>query len=239
MLEIDALVIRVASLRTKSLTLLSGSDSEPLSNTRHSEAITLEAHELDTALEAWSQTLPKDWKFLTSIAPSGHPETNYFYNSIVHEYTTYGHAAVWNRYRAIRIIVNSIRIRSLSDQLQALEYPSQRSFVAIQQDACQENIQSLVNDLCGGVPFFFNILDPTGGVAASRSIRLGTYTFRTDDEIFPKMAGLIAWPLTVAISTEYVPESQRQWLKGRLKAVAKSLGDAVLESVVEQGEFRF
>jgi hypothetical protein len=96
-------------------------------------------------------------------------------------------------------------------------------------------MEAIANDLCGGVPFFFNSLDSTG----VRSIRVGKYTITTDDEILPKMACLLAWPLAVAISCEYIPEPQRQWLKDKLKLVAKSCGDAVLESVVEQGEFRF
>lgn len=96
-------------------------------------------------------------------------------------------------------------------------------------------MELLTADLCAGVLFFFNSLDPTG----LRTLQLGKFTITTDDEILPKVAGLLAWPLTVAVSCEYIPESQRQWLKGKLKIVAKSLGDAVLESVVEQGEFRF
>ncbi len=90
-------------------------------------------------------------------------------------------------------------------------------------------------NLCAGVPFFFNSLESTG----LRTLQLGKFTITTDDEILPKVAGLLAWPLTVAISCEYIPKPQRLWLKSKLKIVAKSLGDAVLESVVEQGEFRF
>jgi hypothetical protein len=53
------------------------------------------------------------------------------------------------------------------------------------------------------------------------------------------MAGLLAWPLAVAVSTEAVPEPQRQWLERKLKIVASSLGDSILESVAEKREFRF
>jgi hypothetical protein len=232
-------MVRVASLRTKSLTLLSGNAPELHSDTSHSEDIAVKAQELDAALATWPRTLPDNWKFSTSPPIPDYPENDYFYNGLAHDYTTHGHAAIWNRYRASRIIVNSIRIRALSNHLQTLQYPSQRSFVIIQQESCRENIQSLTDDLCGGVPFFCNILDPTGDVATPRSLKLEKYIFRTDDEIFPKMAGLLAWPLTIGVSTEYVPEAQRQWLKGRLRVVAESLGDAILESVVEQGEFRF
>ena len=227
-------MIRVAALRTESLNLLLGNTEFP-TDTLRSEDIAAKAQDLDTALGSWSQSLPEDWIFSIRPSPATPGERDNSYNDAVHEYPTHGHAAVWNRYRAVRLIVNSILIRCLAHQLQSLEYSSQRSFVVIQQETVRASMQLIINELCAGVPFFFNSLDPTG----LRSIKLGKYSFTTDDEIFPKMAALLAWPLTVAVSTEYIPEAERQWLKGRLKTVAKSLGDAVLECVVEQGEFRF
>jgi hypothetical protein len=234
-LEFDSLMVRVAALRARSLALFSGKDAETCSDMHGSQAFAAETQNLDTALASWSQSLPEDWMFAIQTLPPNPDESDFTYNNIAHNYATHGHAAIWNRYRAIRLIVDSIRIRSLTHLIQTMEYQSQRSFVAIQQESIRTSMEAITNDLCGGVPFFFNSLDPTG----LRSIKMGKYTITTDDEILPKMAGLLAWPLTVAISCEYIPEPQRQWLKGKLKLVAKSCGDAVLESVVEQGEFRF
>lgn len=235
-LELDSLIVRVATLRAKSVHLFSVTNVQSPSDTSQSEAVEAEAEDLDTRLVAWSQTLPEDWKISVQSPPPSSGGEIFTHNNIVHNYSSHGHATIWNRYRALCLVVNSIRLRSLSSQLQTLEYPSQRSFVAIKQDAVRTNMEQITNDLCAGVPFFFNSLQPNG----MRTIQLGKYTITTtDDEILPKMGGLLAWPLAVAVSTEYIPEPQRQWLKSKLRVVAKSLGDAVLESVVDQGEFRF
>ena len=229
-------MVRIATLRAKSLALREKSTLPFGVNCL--EVVAAEAQELDTALASWSRDVPEDWKFSTQPSPAslGPPETDLRYNGPVHTYTTHGHAAIWNRYRAVRLIVNSIRIRALSDLLQN---QSQHSFVVPQQDLCQKNMDSIVEDLCGSVPFFFNSPNTNGDGTGLRSIRLGNFVISTESEILPKMAGLLAWPLTLAVSTDGVPEPQRQWLKRKLKIVATSIGDAILESVAEQGEFRF
>jgi hypothetical protein len=228
-------MVRVATLRNKSMFLLSGESFDPPFDTQPFEDVAIKALELHSAITSWSENLPEDWTFSTRSSSESLNGRGNVYSNISHTYSTHGHAAIWNRYRATQLIVNSIRLRSLSHQLETLDYPSQRSFVVLQQEACRNNMELLTTDLCAGVVFFFNSLDPTG----LRTLQLGKFTITTDDEILPKVAGLLAWPLTVAVSCEYIPESQRQWLKGKLKIIAKSLGDAVLESVVEQGEFRF
>ena len=234
-LELDALMVRVAALRTKSLALLYRETAEPSSDIVESEDLAAEAQNLDTALASWPLSLPEKWMFCRPPPSPIAWEHKHTYNGIVHSYATHGHAAIWGRYRAIRLIVNSIRIRHFNYQLRTVDYPSQRSFIAIQQQAIRTTIEVITAELCGCVPFFFNQLDQAG----TRLIMMGKYTIKTSDEILPKMAALLAWPLTVAISCEYIPEPHRQWLKCKLSVVAKSLGDAVLESVVEQGEFRF
>ncbi len=234
-LELDALMVRVAALRTKSLALLYNEIAGPSFDIIGSEDLAAEAQNLDTALASWPMSLPEKWRFCRLPPSSISGEYTQTYNGIVHSYATHGHAAIWGRYRSIRLIVNSIRIRYFTYQLQTVNYPSQRSFIAVQQQAILATIEVIAAELCGCVPFFFNQLDQTG----TRSILMGKYSIRTSEEILPKMAALLAWPLTVVISCEYIPEPHRQWLKGKLSVVAKSLGDAVLESVVEQGEFRF
>jgi hypothetical protein len=235
-LEVDLLMVRVANLRAKSLAL--GKNVTVPCREQQWKDVATEAQELDAALVAWSRAVPEGWKFSTHPSPINldSPGSNLLYNGPVHIYTTHGHATIWNRYRAIRLIVNSIRNRALSNLLQ---FPWQCSLIIAQLDLCQRNINSVTNDLCGSVPFFFNSPDSTGEGTGSRSIRVGNFVISSDREILPKMAILLAWPLAVAVSTDGVPEPQRQWLRRRLKIVANSVGDAILESVAEQAEFRF
>jgi hypothetical protein len=75
--------------------------------------------------------------------------------------------------------------------------------------------------------------------SGSESIRIGDNVTCTEREIVPKMATILGWPLTVAVSTEAVPKAQKQWLQRRLKTIASVIGAAVLHSVAEKGEFKF
>ena len=236
-------MVQAANLRAKSLGFVIDSvdhlctKSIPFDE-QYWKEIAEEAQKLDIALTSWSQNLPEDWKFFTHAAPpiTNSPETDLFYNGPTHLYQTHAHAAVWNRYRATRLIVNSIRKRALSHLLTC---PCHGDLIVSQQELCQKNLDLITNDMCGSVPFFFNLPNFAGGTPGLKSIRLGTFIINSEDDILPKMAILLAWPLTVAVSTDGVPEPQRQWLRHRLKIAAKSLGDSVLESVAERSEFRF
>ncbi|KAF2476004.1 uncharacterized protein BDR25DRAFT_212412 [Lindgomyces ingoldianus] len=232
MRELDALILRAAGLRARSLHLFknnSGPKSRdsggtdccsPPSHRGISREVAAEAQDLDAAFVTWSKTAPEEWRY--STIDSRTTTTDELYDCPVHAYASHGHAAVWNRYRAVRLIVNSIRIRSLATLIQC---PMQASYVNSQQEieTSQKNIESLARDLCGGVLFFFHSCNPLiiGGAMPQ------------------KMAALLAWPLTVAVSTEGVPGPQRRWLLERLNIVAEILGDVMLASVISKGEFRF
>lgn len=236
MLEFDSLMVRVANLRAKSLAL---DKQSPLQlDGQQWKDVSTEAEELDIALVSWSQALPEDWQFSAHPSPANTdpPESDLLYTGPVHLYKTHGHAAIWIRYRAIRLIVNSIRNRTLSKLLQCVCHGD---LIVAQRELCQKNIESITNDMCGSVPFFFNFPNDPAGTPGLKSIRLGKFIINTDDAILPKMAILLAWPLAVAVSTDGIPDPQRQWLRYRLKVAANSLGDAVLESVAERAEFRF
>lgn len=244
-LALDVLMVRVAALRAKTLPLFLG----PLfpgekESTIHAgyrvlraEAIAVEARELDDVLASWSRAVPEEWSWTIERFPTtfGLGESDLVYDGAQHVYTSHAHATIWDRCRAARLIVNSIRIRALQLCLDfRFPAPSQGSCLITQGkiDSSQKNIDELTNDICGSVPFFFHGTRSTTKTAMS-------IDHVVECRVKPKMAGLLAWPLTVAISTDRVLDPQRQWLKARLKEVAISYGDSILESVVEKGEFRF
>lgn len=245
-LLLDFLMVQVAAVRAKSLVLLSETIREdPFAVNSKSQSwkeLAIEAQELDTALAIWSQGLPVDWAFSSHSSAtkptSSLSHADIAFDGTVHVYTTHAHATAWNRYRAVRLIVNSICIRALANQLDEALHPSQLSQYALittQQKVCQDNIDSLTNDICGSIPFFFNY-----SVASdSRCVAVAKSASGAEIEIRTTMAGLLAWPLTVAVSTSCVPQMQRQWLRAKLGVAAVALGDAVLESVAEKGEFKF
>lgn len=237
-LQIDAFMVQVAALREKTLRLLSPKTLNRTFDERHSIEIIFEAEELDSRLASWEHKLPDDWQVGTPC-----PENSLILDSKngpfpgpPHSYTSHGHACLWNRYRAIRLIVNSIRVRCLTNVLQ---HNSSPNVYAAQSVACDAIIGKLATDMCASIPYFFNSPAASAASEGMRWIRLGKHSISSDLEILPKLAWLLAWPLTVALNVETLQEEQRVYLTQKLRDVARCLGDAALESVAERKEFRF
>ncbi|XXH03252.1 hypothetical protein Hte_009650 [Hypoxylon texense] len=228
-LSLDSIVVRVATLRSNSLPLFLPKSRRFVSELRPAD-IVAEARDLDTDLESWSRTIPADWKFSIESCP----EPGAAFDGLTHVYATHGHGTVWNRYRATRLIVSSIRRRALAVMAQC---SSMGTSTNAEQDVCLEKIGSLSRDLCRSVPFFLTSpVNPAQDNGFSRVVNIGGKEVYTNEEILPKLATLLAWPLTLAISTDGVPEPQKQWLKQQLKSISSALGDAVLEILTEDNE---
>ncbi|KAF2836631.1 hypothetical protein M501DRAFT_1018970 [Patellaria atrata CBS 101060] len=234
-LELDSLMVQVAALRAKSLRLFRAESLPVFSEVKYWERIVVEAETLDFALDSWSRAVPQEWKSSVREFTSCLILPNPCYPNVssMYTYQTLGHASTWNRYYATRLIVNSIGIRSLS-MLSQYRFPSPQRVAA--HNTYLRTMNSLVNDLCRSIPFFFHY-----SLIVTREDCNGIEQrpFTSKNEVLPKIAVLLAWPLTIAVSTDGTPEPQRQWLKDILKLVAKSMGDVILDSVVENGEFRF
>ncbi|KAI1655448.1 hypothetical protein F4813DRAFT_398086 [Daldinia decipiens] len=230
-LILDSIMVRVAALRERSLCLFLPKSAR-FSTQPHPGDLAAEARSLDAALESWSAALPEDWKFTTRSGSTPDPT----FDVPIHVYATYGHAAIWCRYYATRLIVNSIRNRALSVMAQC---SSQMLSVASEQDTCLGNMASLGTDLCRSIPIFFTSVTTEGNPTAARGTATNDDIICVNQEIIPKLATLLAWPLILAINTDNIPEFQKQWLENKLKSVANALGDAILETVTEQNELKF
>lgn len=93
----------------------------------------------------------------------------------------------------------------------------------------------LATDLCRDVPVFFEAANGVQHKPGSQADHFAG----TDGEILPQMAGIIAWPITVALSAEAVPRTHKQWLLHRLKAIAKVIGADVLDTFLETVELKY
>lgn len=237
MREINSLTHRVSNLRAKSLHLIGVQDVEnprccrqnlPLEESSPL-VIAAEAGEIDSALEAWSRSLPNEWRFTDAQRyQDGFP---------VHTHASHAHAAVWIQYRALRLITNSVRMRALRALPPNL---TQDDFVQIEYTACLLNTEVLTKDMCSGVSSLFST--PTTSHQAgseSWSIKVGDCAMGSAFEILPKLAHLISWSLFVAVRTEHAPARMKEWLKARLRTVVVVLGNAMLQDAIQNEDFIF
>nr|OQO21881.1 hypothetical protein B0A51_11398 [Rachicladosporium sp. CCFEE 5018] len=216
-LELDAILVRVGGLRADFLASGAGvsDDGDYTSTIKEADALNVE-------LDQWYTGLPEGW-LPQSLLADGYPFE--LIMATVHGHRTHGHAAVILRYRATRILVNSIIDRCLS------------STAGSQNDTntAKQTIVELANNICRDVPYFFNQVGANG----SRWLSIGKHIITSQDDITPKLAGLLAWPLSIVVSCDAVPAKQREWLRLRLKTVAAAYGDARLQQVAEGGVFSF
>jgi hypothetical protein len=233
-LKLDSLMTRVAALRSKCLKVFRLKNPSRVLQSANADMVA-EALDLDETLTQWSKDLPVEWRFsVFFVEATQEPvKSDLLYNDSVRYYTTHGHAAVWMRYLAVRLIVCSICLRLLSALPQ---WTSQGPSSVEQLKAYQESINLLATNMCCSVPFFF-VSEAIHHDPESATFRINNKL--TSPEILPRIATLLSWPLSVAVSTEAVPLAQKEWLKRNLKVAASVQGDAVVQSIAETEEFKF
>ncbi|KAI9661610.1 MAG: hypothetical protein M1821_008848 [Bathelium mastoideum] len=227
-LAFDALMVRVAAFRSKSLGCFRHIDSGLAKDMTTLNDLTVEAQDLDHALDTWSLGLPEDFTFsLHLLGKEADSKNSLQYEGATHRYATYGHAAIWNRYRAVRLVVNGVRLRLLSAQ-------DQFSQEAMRLDAklenCEKTINALATDMCRSIPFFFTV----NTTKAVDGPSLGAGSISESEHYIPNIAALLTWPLGVAVSIEAVPYHYKLWLRRRLKKIASVLGNDVVQHVAER-----
>ncbi|KAI9687576.1 MAG: hypothetical protein M1822_002186 [Bathelium mastoideum] len=228
-LAFDALMVRVAAFRSKSLGCFRHIDSGLAKDMTTLNDLTVEAQDLDHALDTWSLGLPEDFTFslhlLGKEADSKNPSLQY--EGGTHRYATYGHAAIWNRYRAVRLVVNGVRLRLLSAQDQ---FSQEAMRLDIKLENCEKTINALATDMCRSISFFFTV----NTTKAVDGPSLGAGSISESEHYIPNIAALLTWPLGVAVSIEAVPYHYKLWLRRRLKTIASVLGNDVVQHVAER-----
>lgn len=219
-LSLDSLTVAAAAFRFKCRQLLSGVSSkvEIFSRIDSLKGAAAKIQELDYAFEAWSQYIPPEWKCSTYHPSMEMRAPENLFGSYFHSYTTLDHAATWIRYGAVYLIVLNIRIQLLSALADCV--PLEASTKS-QLEASKNKISSVATDLCLSVLGFFkshrNIYD-------NSEFGVGEIITSTELEIEPQMTAIVAWPLMVAITIEYIDQPQKRWLQQLLKVTAGVIG---------------
>jgi len=172
--------------------------------------------------------LPQEWRYDTQMSSEQFrtdvdmPE-DIFYGQKVHVYHSLHHAAMWNRYRAARIV--TLRIIA-----KVLEFSSPLTDTdSLARQACATaNVQTLVDDICASVPFHF-------GQCAS--VSQPVVAKKDDPDAWRadrlRRSFFLVWPLVISSAIAVIPEQQRNWIKSKLLFVSKTTGNDVLKVVAK------
>jgi hypothetical protein len=133
--------------------------------------------------------------------------------------------ALWNRYRALRLTVNDIILKTLTVLAESPDSNAESL-----EEAVKLRIQRLADDLCASVPYMLGLIetDHVGGhdvtvvtnVPVSRKVAVKAIT-----------VSFLCWPLTMATTVSGIPERHRRYLRNCLLDVSKIVDDGVLERI--------
>jgi hypothetical protein len=224
-LEYDCIVTRIAGLRYQLATFLRKKSSieSPHEITSMAEELHNEAQEIDKALQTWANHFPITWSYQQHTLPDPHPwPMRDFYSPVVYSYSSPSYAAIWSRYFATRILLNSTHLRILK------LIPSMHDdFLDEQKLTCISLIKNMANGLASSIPLClqrFEITKNSDPVSDHQLI-----TLNTNKDIKPCMATLVVWPLTIASSIGDVDVKQKIWFKSELARLGRIVGFGVLE----------
>jgi hypothetical protein len=224
-LEYDSIMVRIVNVRQRLAALLKKTDpfrvSQELSAT--AEEIDQDARDIEKSLQDWTSHFPSTWCYQRHTLPDPHPwPKRDFYSTSVLSFPSPAYAALWNRYFAMTMLINSLRLRALK-----IIHPCSDDFIDEQSLECLSRIKSMADDLASSVPFClqrFKVIDNHNSSSHQDSI-IPT----TSEDIKPYIAGIIIWPLSVASSISGVDIKQRTWFRSEVARFGRMEGDKVLE----------
>lgn len=219
-LEFDRIIVRIANLHYLSTRLqqknsLQITEAEELNN---------EARELDQALQDWEARIPTTCRYErhTLVEPYPWPR-RHLYSSMVFSYLRPGYTGPWSLYFAMRLIVNSTRLRVLnlgrSHRLVDFTYEQQ-------QLECITQLKAMADSLAFTVPFCLERFELN---RTDLPISQTSITLNENEEIKPYLAGLLVWPLSIASSVEGIDMRQQFWFRSELAILGKIIGYDVFE----------
>lgn len=183
------------------------------------------AKALDSRLQDWENNLPPTWAFNTAqnLQSLGCTEPGGRYvPDKLHKYQDMYTARLWNLYRVSRVILYSI-MTHLSTSIAVNTSSIQPG---IELDAVQAKILAFVNDICASVLFLsgkdLSKMRPSDLAHSSGSVgkdQLETYTNQSQDQ---NGRYSLLWPLYVASSVTFAPESQRRWMRQQILSIGEA-----------------
>jgi hypothetical protein len=236
-LQLDSFMVRVAAFRARALAFFPQVSAGLPTSTPDLEFLAHTGKHLEDDLVDWAESMSEEWERSKEDLPATTEKASDYDACEGHRnvYTSHGHASLWIRQRALRLIINSIFIKFISVRMQT---SADQAHLLWKQNHMRRNLEIISQELCADMLYFFKA-SPSGDEDFLMPVQRTSVTTEGEPTILPSLASMLAWPLAIAVSTENVPEAQRKWLQGKLGIVADSLGDAVLHDVRRRGAFVF
>ncbi|KAL2868424.1 Zn(II)2Cys6 transcription factor domain-containing protein [Aspergillus lucknowensis] len=193
---------------------------------------------IENQISEWPSSLPSEWNYLTIQLPSDGSD---LLRTDAQVYSTFSAGNDWARYRTLRILIHTLRLRAFrllanplyTDNHSGYEYndaqlASLTSAIAV----THGEIGALANDICASMPYHLGYRDRSG-----TELRYPSEAFPNEKYARRMSACQVAWPLYVAGIVEGVDIEQRLWISRQLDFINREMGigkAAVLAEMVRR-----
>ena len=189
-------------------------------------SILVDACAINQELTSWAQSVPPEWQWFTAgflDIPTDVPRERFVYDGRIDVYFDLFVATIWNFYRAIRIKV----LKIVLDCFNVMCIPSHGT-LASQRQTVIEDLQGLVDDICGSIPFHLGT-KMIPGYLDNPSVEFPYITTKATSVHRRAAAASGGWfliepysePLAVAIEVTCIRDGQREWLLTQLSRIAE------------------
>jgi hypothetical protein len=166
-----------------------------------------DAKAVDLELAAWTQGLPDTWLPLIVYSQTHESLMTYQQISI---------AAIWNYYRAVRIILLKVILRLRDILASVVGECTVYSELLREEPMILESIQEMITDVCRSIPFAFGYVDAMGNpIPTSSEGKLHIRAFQ---------AYSMVWPLWYISSCGLATPEQSQQVRTLLARIGSTLG---------------
>lgn len=176
---------------------------------------------LDREIVVWLQELPDQYMWKTVAWEAYNPRSDYSKADVfpgrIDTYSDLWVVNIWNVMRCMRIVLSSLTIRCTAWVNFPADYRTTAEYATTVR-VCVEAI----TDIIASVPYQMGLFSKRKDLRKD-AIHSG---FGCGDDSSEKgLAGyFLLWPLTCIQGQDYLTDSQRIWVKGRLKSIGNTLG---------------
>ncbi|KAF4121547.1 Fungal Zn(2)-Cys(6) binuclear cluster domain [Geosmithia morbida] len=214
------LSIRVGELRAEVNRLLSTLDRTP-DNIQLMLDLMRRCQMMDQELANWFHDAPPHYTYKTAAWEDNVPNGDYFkaevYPGRVDLYQDLWVASVWNNVRTSRILLSSSIVRCAAWICAPIDYRTTPEYAWVSRIA-----RETITDIIASVPYLLGWFSKRKHLLE----RTGLSSFGCGDEDAQKaLPGLqLSWPLVCIQNQDFISDSERAWVKGRLHFINEQLG---------------
>ncbi|KAK2612496.1 hypothetical protein QQS21_001434 [Conoideocrella luteorostrata] len=176
---------------------------------------------LDKDFASWSESLPDNFRWETGAwerpLRRGDFTEAEVYPGRIDIYQDVWAASVWNLMRCARIILTSVMIRCVARIQSPDDYRTTPEYAA-----ATKIWSEAISDIISSVPYLLGWFSKRKDLL--RGSRLSGFACGADDAEKTLSGYLLTWPLRCIQAQEYVTDSQRAWIRGRLRHIGAGLG---------------